>query len=117
MLHRCDNPPCVNPGHLFVGTKADNSADMVRKERSATGERHGLHKHPERRPRGDRHGMHLHPEAVTRGEAQPNSRLTDESVRWIRSRPLPVVEMAKTLGVNWSLVYKVLRREIWKHVA
>jgi hypothetical protein len=50
VLHHCDNPPCVRPDHLFLGTIRDNAEDMVRKGRQFSERRR------EAQPRGEAHG-------------------------------------------------------------
>lgn len=86
VLHRCDNRRCVNPNHLFLGTAKDNSSDMVKKGRSAYGERHGY------------------------------SKLTEKAVRQIRRDKRGASEIARAHGVSRSLIFKIKARAIWTHI-
>lgn len=100
VCHRCDNPPCVNPDHLFVGTSADNMADMWSKGRG-------------------RNGVRTHPEACARGERHGSARLTESDVREIRTRCAAgesMVAIAHEKGVARTTVWKVRARRTWKHV-
>lgn len=87
--HKCDNPRCVNPEHLFLGTHADNSADMARKGRAS------------------------------RGEGRYNAVLTDDLVRKIRARfekGESQASIKSDLGLEGYTVYRIVRRKSWKHV-
>jgi len=89
VLHKCDNPPCVNPNHLFLGTHAANMLDRDEKNRQ---------------PRGEQNGQ---------------SKLTDDDVPRIRrdyADDMTMKEIAKKFGVWPSTIYYVLRGVTWKHV-
>ncbi len=88
VCHRCDNPPCVNPAHLFVGTAADNTADMVHKDRQA------------------------------KGSAVGTSKLTEADVPAIRAlrHKMTNKAIAVKFGISRALVHCVMARKYWKHV-
>jgi len=87
VCHRCDNPLCVNPTHLFLGTHADNMKDMVVKKRSLHGSKH--------------HG----------------SKLTEEQVKWILSvKDITYKQIASVLNVSESLIKLIKTGRGWRHV-
>lgn len=92
VLHKCDNPSCVNPVHLFLGTYHDNYHDMKTKKRW--------------RPGGCRPG-----------EDHPLAKLCEKDVKRIRSSKLSGPELARQLGVRKQTISSVRRKETWKHIA
>jgi len=90
VCHHCDNPPCVNPQHLFLGTNLDNIQDMVRKGRHTIGERNA------------------------------RAKLTSDQVLRVRelysSGKYTQEELADMFKVCVSNVYQIVTGKIWKHL-
>jgi hypothetical protein len=136
VCHKCDNPPCCNPSHLFLGTRATNAQDAKSKGRTLSGERHFTRTHPERIARGERHGSrtradrvsrgerHMsvtHPETLRRGEQHPCARLTDEDVRTIKTiiSEIPAfsrMELARRFKVDDCTIRDIIAGRTWRHI-
>jgi hypothetical protein len=97
VCHTCDNPPCVNPAHLWLGTNDENMADCTTKGR---------------RPSGDRNGTRTKPETVRRGEAHRWTKLTWEQVQSIRAERaagVPSSQLARAYGVSHGYINVLIR--------
>lgn len=81
ICHRCDNPACCNPRHLFIGLAADNNADARKK------------------------GRHVAPTSTRNG----NAKLTDDQVHHIRTCKSSGAAIARELGVSQALVSMIRR--------
>ncbi len=97
--HHCDNPTCVNPAHLYLGTQKQNCQDAIKRNRAAT---------------GDRNGTHLHPESVVRGERHHKAKLSDtqrgEVVRRHAKGEVTMAQLGREYGVTrqsiWAIVHQ-----------
>jgi hypothetical protein len=119
VLHECDNPPCVNPAHLFTGDAAANMRDRDQKGRTARGDASGLRLHPERAARGSRNGHATRPERTPRGAMVNTAKVTEADVLAIRARLAAgstTRQLATEYGVRIELIGRIARRETWHHV-
>ena len=90
VLHRCDNRPCFNPAHLFVGTQKENMHDMWRKGR------------------GNPPGLF--------GARHPFAKVNEDDVRSIRASSLTLRELGALYGLSQSALSGIRRRRTWTHV-
>ena len=100
VCHSCDNPGCVNPEHLWLGSQSDNVKDKIEKNRlGRTGWNLSLH--------------------APKGEQHHEARLTEEDVRTIRRKAgegRTGYQLAKDYRYDPSSIYRILRRETWKNI-
>jgi len=92
ILHVCDNPRCVRPSHLFVGTRADNNADMMAKGRYRAGTN------------------------PPRGTSAWSAKLTEDDIRAIRASADRGVDLAARYGVTKSTITDIRKRRSWAHI-
>ncbi len=106
VCHHCDNPACVKPSHLFLGTRSDNARDMVSKGRWGG-------------PKGDTHPFRINPELASHGEKHWSAKLTEKDVRSarkLRTNGMTFASIASKFGVDLSCIALIIYRKTWKHV-
>lgn len=103
-LHKCDNPRCVNPLHLFVGTKALNNHDKVRKGRHWCG------------PRLSRAIKAKCPRGVDQHLAKATPQIVAAMRRLYTAGKATRVELSRKFKLHWSTVDSIVNYETWTHV-
>lgn len=102
VCHKCDNPPCVRPDHLFLGTHTDNMRDAVAKGKL-----------------GHVPWSKEHPYPI-RGEKSPNARLTDAKVlemKMLYARGgVSQRSLGKKMGISSTVARRVLSGKGWTHI-
>jgi hypothetical protein len=96
VLHKCDNPSCVRPSHLFLGTQRENVYDMIKKGRQATGSKVSV--------QGEKHGRSI---------------LTADNVLAIRELVASgnsQTSVARLFGVSRFAVSTIVLRKRWAHL-
>lgn len=120
VLHRCDNPRCVNPAHLFTGTQNDNIQDAKAKGRMAFQIGKGYwpsgDDHPSRRWSAEVRARIIAPHT---GENSSRSKLTEADIAQmfeLRTAGMLLREIADRFSVSRSNVCLILNRKAWRHL-
>lgn len=102
ILHKCDTPACVNPTHLFLGTKRDNAKDMASKQRNWST------KYPELVPKKESHWN----AKLTQADVDEIRKLYRKGNRWAPSE-FDATNLAKKFGVHKVQINKIVNQERW----
>lgn len=100
ICHHCDNPPCINPAHLFLGTPKDNAIDKAKKGRAKNGNIKGMQ----------------HVLAKLSESDVMDILINADRKRSTKRRTTSQIELAKKYGVAKSLIGRIVRGESWPHV-